>query len=71
MTTPHSKEQFIKKFEDVTDGVKTAKEKIKRKNDDEKSKRDHLNTELLRFIELQRKYTAMIKQFKITCENHP
>lgn len=58
----------MKKFEDIVEGVCTSKAKIKRKHDDEKARRDQLNTELLSYIELQRKYAAMIKQLKIACE---
>lgn len=67
MSTVSSKEQFLKKFEEITEGVTTTKAKIKRKNTEEKLKRDQLNSELLGFIEIQRKYAAMIKQFKIAC----
>lgn len=70
MLTIHSKEQFLTKFEEIVEGVSTTKVKIKRKNDDEKTRRDQLNNELLSYFELQRKYAAMIKQFKIACENH-
>jgi len=68
MATPYSREQFQKKLEDIVEGVTTTKTKFKRKNDEEKSKRDELNSELLGLIELQRKYAAMIKRFKIACE---
>lgn len=68
MATIHSKEQFLKKFEDIVEGVTKMKDKINRNNDDERSKRDQLNSELLSYIELQRKYAAMIKQFKTACE---
>lgn len=68
MATVHSKEQFLKKFEDIVDGVALSKQKIKRKNEDEVSKRNQLNNELLGFVELQRKYATLIKQFKIACE---
>jgi hypothetical protein len=68
MTTIQSKEQFLKKFEEITEGVSTTKSKVRRKNDEEKTKRDQLNAELLSFIELQRKYAAMIKQFRTACE---
>ena len=68
MATLHSKEQFMKKFEEIVEGILLSKTKIKRKNDDEKTKRDQLNSELLSFIELQRKYAALIKQFKMACE---
>lgn len=70
MTTVQSKESFLKKFEDIVEGVSTTKTKIKRKCDDEKSKRDLLSSELLGFIELQRKYAGAIKQFQRACEKH-
>lgn len=68
MATLHSKEQFLKKFEDIVEGVSTMKFKIKKKNDDEKTRKDNMNSELLGFIDLQRKYAAMIKQFREACE---
>lgn len=68
MSTISSKEQFMRKFEEITEGVTVTKAKIKRRNDEEKIKRDQLNSELLGFIETQRKYAAMIKQLKIACE---
>lgn len=70
MATIHSKEQFLSKFEEIVEGVTAMKTKIKRKNDEEKTKRDQLNSELLGFVELQRKYAAMMKQFKAACEKH-
>lgn len=70
MTTVPSKEQFLKKFEDIVEGVITMKSKIRKKHDDEKTRRDELNSELLALIDLQRKYAASIKQFKIACEKN-
>lgn len=58
----------MKKFEEITEGITMTKAKIKRRNDEEKTKRDQLNSELLGFIETQRKYAAMVKQFRIACE---
>lgn len=68
MATVHSKEQFLKKFEDIVEGVSAMKFKIKKKNDDEKTRKDQLNAELLGFMDLQRKYAAMVKLFKEACE---
>jgi hypothetical protein len=68
MTTVQSKEVFLKKFEEIVEGVANSKTKVRRKNDDEKTKRDQVHEELLSFIELQRRYAATIKQFKIACE---
>ncbi|KAL7020752.1 hypothetical protein ACKWTF_011636 [Chironomus riparius] len=68
MATIPSKEQFLKKIEDIVEGISTTKTKFRKKHDDEKTKRDQLNNELLGLIDLQRKYAALIKQFKIAFE---
>lgn len=65
---PVFKEQFLKNFNDIVDGTSTTKSKFRKKHDDEKTKRDTLNAELFGFIELQRKYASLIKEFKIACE---
>lgn len=68
MTTVQSKESFLKKFEEIVDGIANSKTKIRRKTEDEKQKRDLFSSELQSFTELQRKYAATIKQFKLACE---
>lgn len=70
MSTPHSKEQFLKKLEDIVEGAQNSKAKIKRKNDEEKIARDRLNAEHMSYVELERKYALMIRQFKIACERN-
>jgi hypothetical protein len=70
MMTVSSKEQFLKKLEDINEGVQTTKTKFRKKCDDEKSKRDQLNSELLGLIELQRRYAGLIKQFKTLFDGH-
>lgn len=70
MSTIHTKEQFLQKFEEIVEGVGTTKSKIRKKHDDEKRTRDELNAELLGLIELQRRYAAMIKQFQLACESN-
>ncbi|KAG5678485.1 hypothetical protein PVAND_008154 [Polypedilum vanderplanki] len=65
MMTVSTKEQFLKKLEDIVEGVSITKSKFKKKYDDEKLKRDQLSSELLNLIELQRKYGSLIKKFKI------
>lgn len=64
MTTLPAKEQFLNKLEEITDSVESTKSKFRKKHDDEKLKREELNSELLGFIELQRKYVSLIKKFK-------
>lgn len=70
MTTVHTKEQFLEKFEEIVEGVSMTKSKIHRKHDNERKTRDDFNAELLGLIELQRRYAAMIKQFQIACESN-
>lgn len=69
MLTIPSKEQFLQKLEEIVEGVSKIKEKIQTKCDIERSKRNELNSELLSLIELQRKYAAAIKQFKLAFQN--
>lgn len=68
MTTVASKEQFLKRLEDIVEGISSTKTKFKKKHDEAKFRRDDLNTQLLGLIDLQRKYAALIKQFKIAFE---
>lgn len=59
MTNQQSKEQFIKKLEDIVEGVVNTKIKIKRKNDEEKLRKDEMNSELLSFVDVSRKYALV------------
>lgn len=59
MTNQQSKEQFIKKLEDIVEGVVNTKIKFKRKNDEEKSRKDEMNSELLSFVDVSRKYALV------------
>lgn len=59
MTNQQSKEQFIKKLEDIVEGVVNTKIKIKRKNDEEKLHKDEMNSELLSFVDVSRKYALV------------
>ncbi|CRL00082.1 CLUMA_CG013364, isoform A [Clunio marinus] len=68
MATPASRDQFLKKFEEIVDGIAATKMKFKHKYDEEKLTRDNLNSDLLVLLDLQRKYAAVVKQFKVACE---
>lgn len=70
MTNQHSREQFLKQFEAIVDGVKQTQIKVKKKCDDEKLKRDHLNSQLMSLIEQQRKYAAAVKQLTKECQRN-
>ncbi|XP_055919878.1 coiled-coil domain-containing protein 93 isoform X2 [Eupeodes corollae] len=68
MTTPQSREQFLKQFEAIVDGVKQTHNKVLQKCDDEKVKRDALNSQLMHLVEQQRKYAAAVKQLTRECQ---
>ena len=70
MATTESKEQFLKKFEEIVESVIAMKSKVQKKHDEEKVRRDDLNSELLALMDLQRKYAAALKQFKLACEGN-
>lgn len=65
-----SKEGFVKKLEDIVEGMKSSKMKIKAKNDEEKARRDALNNHLSSLIEQQRTYHRTIKKFTVACERN-
>lgn len=60
----------MKQFEDIVDGVKQTRNKVKSKCEEEKLKRDTLNAQLLQLVEQQRKYAATLKQFTKECERN-
>lgn len=63
----YAKEQFVLQFEDIVEGVRQTRTKVKNKCDEEKEKRDSLNEQLLLLIEQQRKYASALKQFTDKC----
>lgn len=68
MLSPHGREDFIKQFETIVDGVKSAQDKVRHKYNEERMRRDELNEELLGLLELQRQYAAAIKQLTRECQ---
>lgn len=70
MANQQSKEQFVTQLEAIVDGVKQTKIKVKNKYDDEKAKRDGLNSQLMCLIEQQRKYATVVKQLNSECHRN-
>lgn len=70
MSNFHAREQFVKQFDGIVDGVRQTKAKIATKYGDEKTKRDALNAHLSSLVEQQRKYAAAVKQFTDYCERN-
>lgn len=65
-----SREQFVQQFETIVEGIRTTKAKVKTKCDDERTKRDGLNAQLLCLVEQQRKYAATVKQLTAECQRN-
>ena len=70
MASASTKEQFLKQFEQIVDGVKQNFIKLERKKQEEKMCRDRLNDEYLELIDRQRLYYKTVKDFKEECRKN-
>ncbi|XP_039479792.1 coiled-coil domain-containing protein 93 [Drosophila santomea] len=68
MMSPHGREDFIRQFESIVDGVKSAQDKVRHKYNEERMRRDELNEELQSLLELQRQYALAVKQLTRECQ---
>jgi len=65
-----NKEQFLKQFEQIVDGVKQNLTRVEKKRHEEKLKRDELNDEYLALVEKQRQYFKTVKDFQEECRKN-
>ncbi|XP_050084111.1 coiled-coil domain-containing protein 93 [Anopheles aquasalis] len=70
MQKPQTREQFIQQFDSIVEGIRTTKASLRRKCDEERSKRDALNGQLQLLVEQQRKYAATVKQLTLECQRN-
>lgn len=70
MSSFQSKEQFLKQFEAIVEGIKQTKTRVGNKLDDEKVKRDELSAQLMSLVDLQRKYAMCVKKFTVECQRN-
>ncbi|XP_066590902.1 coiled-coil domain-containing protein 93 isoform X2 [Prorops nasuta] len=70
MASASGKEQFLKQFEAIVEGVKRNKMKVEKRCSDEKHRRDVLSQQLVTLIEQQRKYVAAVRQLTIECRKN-
>lgn len=68
MMSPHGREDFIRQFESIVDGVKSAQDKVRHKYNEERMRRDELNEELQSLLEIQRQYALAVKQLTRECQ---
>lgn len=64
MNSPTVRDQFLKQFEAIVMGIKENKNKVTKRLQDEKDKKEKLNSELLLLLDQQRKYAAAIKKLR-------
>ncbi|XP_067929106.1 coiled-coil domain-containing protein 93-like [Watersipora subatra] len=64
MSTQANKDQFLKQFEHIVDGIKSSKAKLEKQREVEKMKRDGLNDQYLDLLEKQRLYFKTVKEFR-------
>ncbi|KAK0093820.1 hypothetical protein PV326_012552 [Microctonus aethiopoides] len=70
MASASGKEQFLKQFEAIIEGVKRNKEKVAKKCEEEKDRRYNYSKQLASLVEIQRKYVAAVKQLTIECRKN-
>ncbi|KAL3831574.1 hypothetical protein ACJMK2_023312 [Sinanodonta woodiana] len=70
MSSAANKEQFLKQFEHIVEGVKQNRAKVERKKQEEKMKRDQLNDQYLDLVEKQRLYFKTVKDFQEECRKN-
>lgn len=68
MMSSHGREEFIKQFETIINGVKQTESKVRAKYNEEKRRRDMLTEELQGLVELQRQYATAVKQLTRECQ---
>ncbi|XP_071102764.1 coiled-coil domain-containing protein 93-like isoform X1 [Haliotis cracherodii] len=70
MASQTNKDQFLKQFEQIVEGVKGNRAKVEKKKQEEKMKRDRLNDDYLNLVEQQRLYFKTVKDFKEECRKN-
>uniref|UniRef100_T1JCX3 Coiled-coil domain-containing protein 93 n=1 Tax=Strigamia maritima TaxID=126957 RepID=T1JCX3_STRMM len=70
MSSPSSKEQFLKQFELIVEGIRVNKAKLEKKKQEEKMRRDHLSDVYLDLVEKQRLYFKTVKSLKEECRKN-
>ncbi|XP_070575320.1 coiled-coil domain-containing protein 93-like [Ptychodera flava] len=70
MSSISNKEQFLKQFEQIVEGIKSNRTKVEKKKQEAKMRRDHLNDTYLDLIDKQRLYFKTVKDFKEECRKN-
>ncbi|CAG2060530.1 unnamed protein product [Timema podura] len=69
-TYTDGKEQFMKQFDAIVEGIKQNKVKVERRKSEERRRRDQLSQQLQSLVEQQRRYVAAVRQVTIECRRN-
>ncbi|XP_023370558.1 coiled-coil domain-containing protein 93 isoform X2 [Otolemur garnettii] len=64
MSSPASRDQFLRQMEQIVEGIKQSRMKMEKKKQENKMRRDQLNDQYLELLEKQRLYFKTVKEFK-------
>ncbi|XP_066301810.1 coiled-coil domain-containing protein 93-like isoform X1 [Branchiostoma lanceolatum] len=70
MSSSANKEQFLKQLEQIVDGIKQNKNKVEKKKQEEKMRRDQFNDTFLDLVDKQRVYFKTVKDFQEECRKN-
>ncbi|KAM8934070.1 coiled-coil domain-containing protein 93 [Pelodytes ibericus] len=70
MASSSTREQFLRQMEQIVDGIKQNRNKMEKKKQENKMRRDQLNDEYLELLEKQRLYFKTVKEFKEECRKN-
>uniref|UniRef100_A0A8C5WDY0 Coiled-coil domain-containing protein 93 n=1 Tax=Leptobrachium leishanense TaxID=445787 RepID=A0A8C5WDY0_9ANUR len=70
MASPGTRDQFLRQMEQIVDGIRQNRNKVEKKKQENKMRRDQLNDEYLELLEKQRLYFKTVKEFKEECRKN-
>ncbi|XP_056389593.1 coiled-coil domain-containing protein 93 [Hyla sarda] len=70
MASTGTREQFLRQMEQIVDGIRQNRNKMEKKKQENKMRRDQLNDEYLEMLEKQRLYFKTVKEFKEECRKN-
>ncbi|XP_072273951.1 coiled-coil domain-containing protein 93 isoform X2 [Pyxicephalus adspersus] len=70
MASSGTREQFLRQMEQIVDGIRQSRNKMEKKKQENKMRRDQLNDEYLEMLEKQRLYFKTVKEVKEECRRN-
>ncbi|XP_075037311.1 coiled-coil domain-containing protein 93 [Mixophyes fleayi] len=70
MASSSTRDQFLRQMEQIVDGIRQNRNRMEKKKQENKMRRDQLNDEYLEMLEKQRLYFKTVKEFKEECRKN-